>query len=290
LSQTLIILAWTDAKYGTLANIIILVAVLIVLFGKHFKHTFYQDATDSILRSHKAAHETLVNNDIMHLPIPVQKYFHFADVVGKPKLRNMKVIMKGRMRYKNKAWFSFNSIQYNTFDNMERLFFMEANVNNLPTKGYHFFKDGKAKMDIKLLSMIPVVSESSELLKKAETVTVFNDMCIMAPASLISENIKWEEVNDTEVIAHFTNDGITISAKLFFDDEGALINFYSDDRIDINGKKSYGFSTPLSRYKDVNGYMKPTYGEAIWHYPEGKFVYGKFDIESISYNLKRVLE
>ena len=213
LSQTLIILAWSDAKFGTIVNIIILIAALVVFFGQSFKNSFYRDATDSILRSDKAIHQTLVNSDIMHLPIPVQKYLHFADVVGKPKLRNMQVIMSGRMRGKDKAWFNFNSIQYNTFDESERLFFMEADVNRLPTKGYHYFKDEQAKMDIKLLSMFPVVSISDQSLKIAETVTLFNDMCIMAPASLISKNIEWEEVNGHEVLAKFTNEGITISAK-----------------------------------------------------------------------------
>ena len=110
----------------------------------------------------------------------------------------------------------------------------------------------------------------------------------MAPADLISKDIKWEEVDENQVKAHFTNDGITISAKLYFDNDGALINFYSDDRIDITDKKAYGFSTPISGYEEQNGYMMPTYGEAIWHYPEGVFVYGKFEIQSIRYNVKRV--
>ncbi len=288
LSQILISFVWSDAKFGTLSNVLILCVAMITVMEARFKNSFRQDASESILRSNEAKRETLVNNDIMHLPIPLQKYLHFVDVVGKPKLRNMEVIMKGSMRSKEKDWFAFASTQYNTFDKNERLFFMDGKVNKLPTSGYHYFKDKNAKMDIKLLSVFPVVSESNDLLRKAETVTLFNDMCIMAPASLIDQNIIWEEVNDYEVIAHFTNDGITITASLFFDKEGALINFYSEDRMDISDNKQYGFSTPISGYKDHKGYIMPTYGEAIWHYPEGEFVYGKFDILSISYNVKKV--
>ena len=216
------------------------------------------------------------------------KNLHLVDVEGKPKLRNMKVIMKGRMRSKYKDCFDFNSIQINTFDKNERMFFMDAIINKLSVKGYHSFKDNSAQTNIKLLSIFPIVSDSSELLKKAETVTLFNDMCIMAPATLIAGNIQWKEVDENKAIAHFTNDGITISTKLFIDNDGALIKFHSDDRIDINGKKAYGFSTPISGYKKQNGYMMPTYGEAIWHYPEGEFVHGEFDIQTITYNVKRV--
>ena len=288
LSQLLISLTWNDAKFGTIINVLILSAALIPIMMANFKNSFISDASTIVQRSNRARHNTLVNNDILHLPIPIQKYLHFVDVVGKPKVRNVKVIMEGQMRNKNDNWFSFNSIQYNTFYKKERLFFMDARVKYIPTQGYHFFKDNIAKMTVKLLSTFPVVRESGELLKKAETVTLFNDICIMAPADLISKSIQWEEVDENKVIAHFTNDGITITAKLFFDHEGALINFYSDDRIDINDKKAYGFSTPISDYKEQNGYLLPTYGEAIWHYPEGKFVYGKFNIQSITYNVKHV--
>ena len=48
--------------------------------------------------------------------------------------------------------------------------------------------------------------------------------------------------------------------------------------------KQYPFSTPVSRYRDLNGYNLPTYGEMIWHYPDGEFVYGKLEINSVAYN------
>lgn len=290
LSQILISLAWSDAKAGTLPNILIFTVAMIAFLGARFKETFIKNVSESIQRSDHTTHATLINNDIYHLPVPVQKYLHFVDVVGKPKIRNMKVEMDGQMRGKSQDWFDFNALQYSTYDEYERMFFIEAVINKIPTKGYHYFSKKNAKMDIKLLSVFPIVSESSELLRKAETVTLFNDMCIMAPASLISSNIQWELINDNEVNARFTNESISISAKLYFDNDGALTNFYSEDRIDINDKMMYGFSTPIYDYKKHLGYRLPTGGEAIWHYPEGEFVYGKFNIKSITYNVNRIQE
>jgi hypothetical protein len=34
----------------------------------------------------------------------------------------------------------------------------------------------------------------------------------------------------------------------------------------------------------MNGYNVPTYGETIWHYPDGAFCYGKFYLKEIEYN------
>jgi hypothetical protein len=64
-----------------------------------------------------------------------------------------------------------------------------------------------------------------------------------------------------------------------------LINFISDDCYAVNDMKQYRFSTPMKDYKLFDGRNVPTYGEAIWHYPEGEFIYGKFYLENIEYNV-----
>jgi hypothetical protein len=53
----------------------------------------------------------------------------------------------------------------------------------------------------------------------------------------------------------------------------------------ISDMKQYRFSTPLSKeYKDYNGFRLTSFGEAVWHYPDGEFVYGKFNVKDIVYN------
>ena len=121
---------------------------------------------------------------------------------------------------------------------------------------------------------------------ESETVTMFNDMCFLAPPTLIDERIEWEPVDSTTARAQFTNQGTTISATLYFNEAGQLVNFSSDDRYDINAMKKYRFTTPLQDYQAINGYRLPNYGEAVWHYPEGPFVYGKFWVKNISYNVE----
>lgn len=45
--------------------------------------------------------------------------------------------------------------------------------------------------------------------------------------------------------------------------------------------KTFPFSMPIKNYRNMNGYNLPRYGEAVWHYPDDDFVYGKFKIKSI---------
>jgi len=122
-------------------------------------------------------------------------------------------------------------------------------------------------------------------MNKTETVTLFNDMCLMVPATLIDKRIKWEPIDSLTTKAVFTNRGISISAMLYFNEAGQLINFTSDDRTAISDMKQYRFSTPVAGYENINGINVMFGGEAIWHYPDGEFVYGKFKLKSIQYNI-----
>ena len=69
--------------------------------------------------------------------------------------------------------------------------------------------------------------------------------------------------------SHIYNGANSISAILYFNEAGYLVNFASDDRYEINDKKQYRFSTPVKNYKEIEGRTIPTYGETIWHYPMG---------------------
>jgi hypothetical protein len=282
-SQLLIVLHWQDAKFGTIANAIILMVALIAAAGWIFEKHFKKDVAQSFQKV-TASEETILEKDLLHLPVPVQHYLKYVSVVGSPKIKTAKAIFKGEMRERGKDWFGFTSEQFNFFENPTRLFFMKANFKNLPTTGYHRYKNGQASMQIKLLSLFPVVDISEPEMFKTETVTFFNDMCLFAPAALIDERIDWQTLDHNSVKAVFHNGEVSVSAILKFDESGQLINFISEDRVDVNSNQNVPFSTPVTEYGTVNGYKLPVAADAVWHFPEGDFVYGKFYLQEVRYN------
>ncbi len=288
ISQVIIIIFWKAAWAGTFANIIILMVAVAAYAGWDFEKSYIEDVKEGISRSRALKTELITENDLSHLPEPVQRYLIYFGVLNSPKVHNMKIVFEGQMRDKRQDWFNFSSEQHNFFDNPTRLFFMKAKVGGLPAYGYHAYQDTTATMLVKLFSTIPLVQVSGEEMFQAETVTVFNDMCLMAPASLINKNIQWEELDELSVRATFTNQGQTISAILYFNNEGQLINFSSDDRYAIADMKKYRFSTPLGDYRTINGYRLAHFGEAVWHYPDGEFTYGKFYLKDIEYNVEEI--
>ncbi|MEO9870607.1 DUF6544 family protein [Ekhidna sp.] len=282
LSQLLIFIFWQDAKAASLVNLLVFSVALVQYAEDRFQQQYEQDVTEQFERQ-VIEEELITQEDLKHLPHVVAKYLNYVGVVGHPRIKSMKVSMNGKMRKKEGAWFHFKSSQYNFFDESSRFFFMKAKVSGLPTYGYHSYHDMVSQMQVRVMALFPVMDEEGETLFKAETVTFLNDLCILAPAALINENISWKVINDTTAEATLTNKGISVSATLHFNKDGQLVNFVSEDRYDLDRRK-YRYSTPISDYKNFNGYHLPSYGEAIWHYPDGEFVYGEFNIQEINYN------
>ncbi|MDT7830060.1 hypothetical protein RQM65_15435 [Pricia sp. S334] len=283
-SQILIFTLWKDAKFGTIANMVILVAAIIGFASYQFESEYREDVTSAI-KKFTVESETVTGRDLEHLPTPVKKYLMYVGIVGKPKVGNVRIVFEGEMRDKGKDWFTFTSQQYNFFESPVRLFFMKAKVSGLPTNGYHRYDREGASMLVKVLSLIPAVDLKSKEMYPTETVTFFNDLCLFAPAALIDKRIQWQAIDGLSANATFTTAETTISATLYFNEAGQLINFVSNDRYSIAEMKTFPFSTPASNYKLINGYHLPTYGEAVWHYPDGEFVYGKFNVISVAYNV-----
>ena len=227
-------------------------------------------------------------DDLSHLPEPVKRYLDYVGIVGSEHLTHFKVEFDGQMCLdKERDWSPVSGEQHTFINDGIRLFLMSMKYKSLIINGLHHFNQDQASMVIKILDIIKVVDNRGEIMKKSETVTYFNDLCIFAPGSLIDKRILWEDIDKKTVKASMTLRGVTVSAILHFDDSGRLINFVSNDRYAIEPDGSYKkkpWSTPLYEYKKINGLNLPVTGEAIWHYDDGDFSYLKLNIKNVIVN------
>lgn len=288
ISQWVIIHSWRDAKFGTIANVLIL-AVSLVGFGTWNFYLKYENEVNKALQQTVSDKNSVLSEaDIQHLPKPVQKYIRYTGSIGKPKVRHFKIEFKGKIRKDEKSeWMPFTSEQFNFMEKPTRMFFMKAMMKKMPVAGFHSYTNGEAFMDIRLFSLYKVQYQEGKEMDIAETVTFFNDMCCMAPSTLTDPGIKWAEADSTKVRAEFTTNGITISAWLYFNEKDELVNFVSDDRYAAGEDgimKKVRWSTPLQDYKDINGYKLAGSAETIYSYPDGDFCYGIFSLLDIDYN------
>ena len=256
------------------------------------KNLYKNEVNAALKRTSSLNPDIIKESDLQHLPSIVKKYLYYAGVVGKEKVYNVRIKFDGRIRSKPEdSWMAFKSDQYNFFDKPTRIFFIKAYKMGIPAIGIHLYKDEKAIMVIKLAGLFKLVDAKGIEMDQGETVTIFNDMCCMAPATLIDKNIHWETIDSLTVKARYTNGHLTISATLVFNEEGRLINFISNDRFETaDGKmyKNYPWSTPIKEYIDFKGRRIASSASTIYHRPDADFCYGEFVLKEIEYNCKEL--
>jgi len=273
-------------------GIILLIGIVVIgiLALLNFTQRKYNQLTKEALAKEHISNEIITEDDLSHLPKLVQNYLNYVGVVGTEKVSNFQVNLDGEFKMNRNSEFAPCIIKQTSFQNQGiRLFYMDLYVNKIKISGLHHFYRDDSIMKIKILDVFTVVNENGEEMKKAETVTFFNDMVLLAPQTLISDEINWEERDDSSVEATFTHDGITIKAIIFFDDMGRVTNFVSKDRLVVDNdgtKDSVPWSTPISEYQELKGFNLPKYGKAVWHYEEGDFTYSTLHIVDIEYNIE----
>ncbi len=289
ISQFLIIRNWDTMKYGTLINLIIIVPIITSFseaLPSGWRNRFRAEVQKRLTAQIPAL--TVTEEDIRHLPEPVGKYLRYTGTVGKPKVCNFRATFRGTMRRSMDGnWMEIAAEQYDFFAGPARMFFIESSLYGIPFDGFHMYIGDSATMRINVAHIFEVADAKGEKMTRSETVTLFNDMCIMAPSTLIDSSIDWSEVDSVTVDARFTNGGYTISASLHFDEDGRLVDFISNDRyLSVDGKTytNYPWSTPLRDYRDLEGRTVAGHADMIWHTPQGEFTYGRFDLADIHYN------
>jgi hypothetical protein len=288
-SQVVIFTAWRDAWAGTAANVLLL---LIVVHGwltegpRSFHAQYLRDADAGLARV--AAAPMVTEANLARLPDPVQRYLRVTRSVGQPRVQNYRLRFRGRIRSApDSRWMPFEAEQQSFADEPTRLFLMRARMFGVPVEAFHRAVGGHATMQVTVAGVFPLENARGDEMDRAETVTLFNDMCLLAPGPLIDPDIAWDAVDATTARARFTHDGQTIAATLLFNSAGELVNFESDDRARSESggiSTPRRFSTPVRDYRDFGAVRIMSFGEARWLLPEGEFTYGEFNLVDITYN------
>jgi hypothetical protein len=230
--------------------------------GTGYRAQYDHDVAQHLVRCTDA--RLLVEADLAPLPPPVQRYIRLNGAVGQPRVQNFRARFHGQIRSGPKArWMSFTGEQhnfYNAASGPSRFFLMDASMFGLPFRVYHRYLDAHATMRVKAASLLTMVDAKGPEMDAAETVTVFNDLCVFA--------------------------------LLSFNARGELIDFVSDDRAVVSSKgqafTKMRWSTPLSDYRAFGAHRLMARGQGVWHAPKGEYAYLRLDLDAIDYNVSNL--
>jgi hypothetical protein len=283
--------SWAEARAGMLLNVLIVVGLVIGFVSQgpfSLRAEYDRDVRRFVTDGVRVA--PIVDSDLNRLPVQVQRYLRFVGALGQPAVQNFRVRMHGRIRNdRHGRWMRMTAEQYDVVTRGARLFFLNAATLGIPIQAYHRYADSSASMRVLAAGLVPVASASGAEMTQSETVTLFNDMCLMAPATLIDHTISWETVDEHAVNATFTHAGHTVHATLVFDSTGALKDFVSDDRSQESGggkaMKRVRWSTPIHGYRIYGNFRLPSGGEGVWQDAEGAYDYIDLQFDEVLYNV-----
>jgi hypothetical protein len=288
-SQTVIVLSWSDAKLGTIANAIVLVPLSLALLdlrSSSFRSTYEREVEAG--HANRARRPPILDRDLDTLPPLIAGYLRRVGVVGKPRILGFHARFSGWMKNGASASPMSISVDQTSFVSPPtRLFLMSASKMGMPFEALHMYRGPSATMQVRIASLFEVVDAHGPKMDRSETVTLFNDWCLLAPMALLDANVVWETVDARRVAGTFTNASQTIRAELTFDDAGDLVSFVSNDRFasaDGRTYESFPWSTPISEYRVVRGFRLPYRADAIWLRPEGPYTYAHFVVDDVEFD------
>ena len=164
LSQVLIVGAWSDAKFGTLANAVLVVPLVIVIADlrpSSLRSRFARDAASLLAAEPRSAPSLVTEADLAPYPQLLQRYLRRAGVVGKPRVRSVRLTFTAQMRNDAASpWMESTATQYEFYEPPARLFFMQASRSGVPFDVFHRYVGDEATFEVRVAGLIPVVNQS----------------------------------------------------------------------------------------------------------------------------------
>jgi hypothetical protein len=109
-----------------IASIIIIATLFVFIKTWWFRNSYLKEVRKGNVRISKTNREILLEKDMTHLPVTVQKYLRYAGVVGKEKVVSAKIFFNGVMKDLNKPTIKIKAEQTSFFDIPTRLFYLKG--------------------------------------------------------------------------------------------------------------------------------------------------------------------
>jgi len=258
--------------------LIIIIAAIVVFFKLPYSKTaseFNKSVAGRVSATAKST-DFFSENDLINLPLPVQKYFRHCGYLGKPKMSYMRAAFKDvDFEMSPGKVIKIDYVQYNFVETPDRFALISSSLFGIPFEGLDSFLNGAGSMKGTLAKIITLFDQRGEEMDKSSLVTVLAE-CLLNPNIALQSYIQWEAVDDTHAKATITWKGISASGVFTFDEDGKLLSVRTSDRTatDVNGNsRQADWSAICSGYENTNGLLQPTILQSVWHYPEGDSVY-----------------
>ena len=237
--------------------------------------------------------KTYTADELIGLPVPVQKYFRAVLTDGQPIVSAVHVELSGiiNMSATGEKWKRFTSTQQ--VITQRPGFDWEGRIEMMPgltARVHDAYIAGEGILHATLFGLVSLAHlRGTPEIAQGELMRFLAEAAWYPTALLPSQRVQWKAVDGFSAKATL-KDGETELTLLFrFDENGLIQSAYADAR----GRTVAGVAIPTpwevrwSNYQMRDGMDIPTEGEVAWLLPEGRQPYFRGRITSLSYEFAK---
>lgn len=284
-SQLLVIVAWPDAKFGTIANILILVAALPAAAEVRFNRSARSDM-DAMLRTAQPLPETVISQEtVSGLPDPVQRWLMASGAVGRTPVSSVRLTQRGEMRQRPDGdWVPARAEQ--VFSVTPPGFVWRTTMEMMPlvtVLGKDQYAAGHGTMRISAYGLITIVDASGEQMDQGTMLRYLAEICWF-PTAALSPHVTWTAIDSLSAQATFTDGDRSVSGIFRFNDAGDVVGFEADRYMDRpEGATLERWVITMEEAKDLGGFRIPVKSSVTWKLKEGDNTWFRLEVVSIAY-------
>ncbi|UWX53785.1 hypothetical protein NYZ99_11605 [Maribacter litopenaei] len=290
-SQILIFNYWSDAKFGTIANLIILVSAILAYSNFSFKNKVAEERNKLFENSQPVNEKIITKDTLSELPAVIQKWLTNSGVIGKKFISNVHLVQELQLKMKPEQleWNNGAAEQYFTVQPPAFNWNITTQMNSiLKVVGRDKFENGNGEMTIKLFSLIPVANAKNHEKVNQATLQRFLAEIVWFPSASLSPYIKWESLNEYSAKATMDYEGTRGSGEFHFDEKGNFKKFIALRYQDSNATEPTEWTVIATKTEERNGLKIPVECEVSWELENDKWTWLKLQITDIQYNVEEM--
>lgn len=264
------------------AGILLLIITILIYWMIPFSP--YKKSFDHHMKKrllHKQVEGERCNREEMnHLPRLIRQYCDFIELEGAVKYQAVNAKFQDVIFVFNDKTETVLSMGYDLWLFAHQLFrsaYCTSSLYGVPFDGLDYCKDSKVGgMKGIVGKAIKIFDISNEQMYVAGLISWLAEGAALNPSILLSPYITYEELNETQVKATVSYNGLSGSGVFTFAEDGRILKFESDERQveKVNGvMMSIGWRAEYDQYEYFKEVKIPHSMKAIKVYPEKEVVY-----------------
>lgn len=275
---------------GILVLIIIAIAVYWVIPYSPYKAKFDNQMEERANITNELS-EVCTREEIQQLPEILQNHCEYIGLEGFRKYQGVNTKFENTNFVFDASTDKMMDMDYDLwlfYDKPYRSAYCTSRMYGVPFDGFDYCTDdNKGGMKGILGKTIPIFDIRDEQGYVAILITWIAESAAINPSALLSPYVNYEVINDTQVKATVTYNGVKGSGIFTVNEAGVLTKFESDERQveEINGVKTLiGWRCDYDKYEERNGIMVPSVVRSVKIFPDKKeVVYFESDNYKINY-------